>query len=78
MRLGESRARGAAVWTSSNAHLGIIRADLHVVKAELPREGRVIAFTHFAVIRECVRLARRRPGPQVIGYCEVLRVELGK
>lgn len=32
VRIGETRARGAVNWEQSIAHLGIIRADFHVVK----------------------------------------------
>ncbi len=32
LRVGETRARGAANWEQSIAHLGIVRADFHIVK----------------------------------------------
>lgn len=36
--------------------------------ARLPSAGTVIAFTHFAVVRECLRL-RTGEGPQTIEHC---------
>lgn len=32
VRVGETRARGGSMWEQSIAHLGIVRADVHVVK----------------------------------------------
>lgn len=42
--------------------------------AELPSSGRVIAFTHFAVLRECLRQLRPGLPPQRIEFCEIHRV----
>jgi len=40
----------------------------------LPSSGRVIAFTHFAVLRECLRQLRPGLPPQRIDFCEIHRV----
>jgi broad specificity phosphatase PhoE len=40
----------------------------------LPSNGRVIAFTHFAVLRECLRQLQRGIPPQRIDYCRIHRV----
>jgi broad specificity phosphatase PhoE len=40
----------------------------------LPSSGRVIAFTHFAVVRECLRQLRKGLPPQRIDFCEIHRV----
>lgn len=40
----------------------------------LPSSGRVIAFTHFAVLRECLRQLREDLPPQRIEHCEIHRV----
>ena len=43
----------------------------------LPTDRRVIAFTHFGVVRECLRQLRRGPAPQMIDHCEVHMLHLG-
>lgn len=40
----------------------------------LPSEGRVIAFTHLATLRECLRQLRRGLPPKDIEHCQVHRV----
>jgi broad specificity phosphatase PhoE len=44
--------------------------------AGLPKSGRVVAFTHFAVVRECLRQLRPGIPPQKIEFCEIHRVSL--
>ena len=44
--------------------------------AALPRDRTTLAFTHFAVVRECLRQCGTRPLPQHIDYCSVHRVAL--
>ncbi len=43
MRIGERRERTAQIWTPSSAHLGILRADIHIVKKwDFLAEARVL------------------------------------
>lgn len=44
--------------------------------ADLPGTGRIIAFSHFAVVRECLRLLQPGPAPQSIAHCSVHAVRL--
>ena len=44
--------------------------------AALPGDARVIAFTHFGVVRECLRLLGEGPAPQFIEHCEVHLVQV--
>ncbi|MCB1417672.1 MAG: TonB-dependent receptor [Notoacmeibacter sp.] len=45
-RFGRRRDRGTQIWSSSDAHLGIVRADLHVVhKWDLMVEARALHLT---------------------------------
>jgi broad specificity phosphatase PhoE len=46
--------------------------------AGLPTAGRVVAFTHFAVLRECLRQLRPGTPPQRIDYCEIHRVPVDR
>lgn len=42
-RIGDQRARSATAWTRSDVHLGILRADFHIVKEwDATLEGRVL------------------------------------
>jgi broad specificity phosphatase PhoE len=44
--------------------------------ADLPPGKVIIAFSHFAVVRECLRQLRPEPAPQVIEHCAIFRTQL--
>jgi broad specificity phosphatase PhoE len=45
--------------------------------AQLPRSGRVIAFSHFGVVRECLGQLGSRRAPEIIDHCSIHRAPLG-
>lgn len=74
--LDRARAETGPRPETGRAFIERVSSWLDALPSQLELGARVLAFTHFAVIRECLRLSGVRPLPQRIEHCVVHRLEL--